>query len=173
MSAPDKIGRYDYGGGNIRYTEGGMTIGGQTEYIRADLVPRVKDLEFFDNNNETWQAMTLVGEYGIALEGQYRVHAPPIGSIGLYPNLEAAKAAAQAHYNALILGALDMVDDDAQAIIERALNIVEASGQFNITRMQPPIGSCRTCWGSKLAPSGVGGGSYVSCPHCATDTEGA
>jgi len=36
--APEKIGRFDYGRGDVRYTSPPLFISGQTNYIRADLV---------------------------------------------------------------------------------------------------------------------------------------
>ena len=35
--APEKIGRFDYGRGDVRYTQPPLFITGQTNYIRADL----------------------------------------------------------------------------------------------------------------------------------------
>lgn len=59
--APEKIGRFDYGNGEIIYAEPGMIITGQTNYIRAD----------------------LVDELVKALEAQIRVHAMLCRAAGL------------------------------------------------------------------------------------------
>ena len=56
---------------------------------------------------------------------------------------------------------------DQQEEIDAAARLVAASGQFRITRIQPPLGVCQTCWGSGRAASGVDGGSWVPCPSCA------
>ena len=47
--------------------------------------------------------------------------------------------------------------------IAHAVNVLKASGQFTVTRIQPPDDTCRTCWGTGRAPSSVG---WVVCPTC-------
>lgn len=41
--APEKIGRFDYGRGDVRYTSPPLFISGQTNYIRADLVDDLRN----------------------------------------------------------------------------------------------------------------------------------
>lgn len=35
---PSVVGRYDYGNGHVKYTEGGLKVVGETQYIRRDIV---------------------------------------------------------------------------------------------------------------------------------------
>jgi len=77
--------------------------------------PKVKPLEWYAlSQNGNCKALTIIGDYFISDEYEegWKVWTPPTSAdhepdIGCYPMLEAAKAAAQAHYEKLIKSALE------------------------------------------------------------------
>jgi len=73
------------------------------EYRRADLAPKIKRLEWDEWDGGMTVAKTTFGDYN--LNADFRLKTP-IGSYLLFETEKSAKAAAQAHYETLVLGCL-------------------------------------------------------------------
>lgn len=90
----------------------------------------VKPLEWRKDGEKVWKAGAITGTYGILLrdDGLYslRMTWSLMAMDGLFDTLEAAKAAAQADYDARILSAITQCDpepvDQPQALTERRPN---------------------------------------------------
>jgi len=79
----------------------------------------VKPLEWIDNRGVGFNATTVVGIYRIdIMDGTYRAFIPGEWPPHAYSTIEAAKAAAQDHFNARILSALSCLQEPGEPVCD-------------------------------------------------------